>query len=85
MILPIHIIIALASVGAATFAFARPSKLALYASSALVVLTLATGTYLVMSLHAPLVQACTTGLAYLACVSTGIAGAWYRLARQTTK
>ncbi|HKU18030.1 MAG TPA: hypothetical protein VJP80_02040 [Candidatus Saccharimonadales bacterium] len=81
MLLPIHIFIALASVLTATFSFVRPSKTSIHISSALVAATLLTGTYLVISMRAPLVQACITGIVYLAAVAFGIAGAYYRLSR----
>jgi hypothetical protein len=81
MILPLHILVALVSVALSTITFLRPSPRKLRASAALVALTLISGTYLVMSTHAPLVQSCVTGLVYLLGVSVALAGASYKLIR----
>lgn len=83
MALVLHVIIALASIAWTGYVFFAPSKTGLELSYALVALTLATGTYLVWSAHAPLLQACVTGLAYLAVVFSGILAARYRLAHAT--
>ncbi len=82
MIILLHVCIALLSIVSASWAFIRPSRRRIYLSCGLVVGTLLSGTYLVLSLHSPLMQTCETGLTYLAIVSFGIAGAWYRLARR---
>jgi hypothetical protein len=75
MVLLTHIAIALSSILFATFLYVKPSKNRFYGSYALVALTLISGTYLVLSMHANLVQACTSGLVYLLIVSFGIAAA----------
>lgn len=82
MVLVIHILIALASIVASGWAFLVPSKAKLRTSYTLVAATLASGTYLVLSTHTPLTQACLTGLIYLAIVSTGIALARRKLAKE---
>ena len=81
MILLFHIIIALSSVAYSTYLFFVPSKKKLYASYGLVGLTLASGTYLVVSTGAHILQSCLTGLVYIGVVSTVIVGARYRLAK----
>lgn len=81
MILLIHILVAVSSLGVTGYAFLAPSKLKLRVSYALVALTLASGTYLVLSTNARMVQACLSGLAYLGFVSAGIAAARLRLAK----
>ena len=80
----IHILIALFSLGSATFALITPTQRKLFVSYVLVALTLASGTYLVISLHAPLVRTCESGLAYLAVVGVLLAVTHYRLAALTT-
>lgn len=59
-----------------------PSRAKLYASYALIGLTLATGTFLVISLHSPILKTCMTGLAYLALVSSVLWIGQRRLAMQ---
>lgn len=66
---------ALASVVYTTHLFIAPAKRKFYIAYILVGLTLATGTFLVVATHAPVMQSCTTGLVYLAVVSFGIAAA----------
>lgn len=72
MILLFHVIIALSSLLYTTYAFLSPSKPKLYTSYSLVALTLASGTYLVLSTHTRLLPSCMTGLIYLGAVSSGL-------------
>jgi hypothetical protein len=81
MILLFHVVIALSSLAYTTYTFFLPSKSKLYASYALVALTLASGTYLVLSTHTRLLPACTTGLIYLGAVSSGLVLTNRKLAR----
>jgi hypothetical protein len=83
MILVFHILVALSSVGYTGYAFIAPSERKIRASYALIALTLASGTYLVVSTHAHMLEACMTGLIYLGVVLSGVAAAQYRLARAT--
>ncbi len=73
MLVFLHVIIALGSVVFTTYLFFYPTRYKFFAAYGLVAATLASGTYLVVSTHARLLQACTSGLIYLAVVSTGIA------------
>jgi hypothetical protein len=75
----LHIIIALTSLVYAGYTFFSPSQNKLRFSYSLVVLTLLSGTYLVMVTHSPLMAACTSGLIYLAVVLSGLAAAHYKL------
>lgn len=84
MILILHILIALSSVAYSGYACLSPTKDKLRASAALVVLTLASGTYLVLSTHAPLTQACLSGLTYLGIVSVLIGLAYAKLAKENS-
>jgi len=79
MALLLHIVIATASLGAVTYAFFSQSHAALRASYALVALTLASGTYLVVTMHANLLSACASGLAYLTIAACGIIATRARL------
>jgi hypothetical protein len=72
MIVLLHIIIALSSIGFTTYAYLRPSGAKLHVAYGLVGLTLASGFYMVWSAPTHMVQACTSGVLYLALVSIGI-------------
>ena len=80
MIVLIHVLIALASVAFSTYALFAPSYAKLKTSYSLVGLTLASGTYLVISTHSNMLSSCITGLVYLAVVSAIIAVAHRKLA-----
>ena len=84
MVLITHIFLALASVAYTTYVFFTPSRAKLRFSYALVASTLATGTYLVVSTHAPMLQSCMTGLLYTGAVSIGLVSAHKKLASQET-
>lgn len=70
MILLLHVVIALAGLMASGWAFWRPSKGGIITSYSLLILTMASGTYLVLDRHAGLVGACFSGLTYLAITLT---------------
>lgn len=81
MELVIHILIALASIASSTYAFLSPSKNRLKVSYGLVAATLASGTFLVVSMHANMVSACMSGLLYLGFVASLLSLANARLAK----
>jgi hypothetical protein len=81
MILITHILIALLSVAAATYIIFKPSKNSLYATYALIASTLVTGTFLVISSSAHVLQSCLTGLVYVSIVSVGVVAAHVKLSR----
>ena len=68
MILILHIVIALSSIVVASYAYMRPSMAKLNATYGLIAATLASGTYLVMIAPAHMIQACVSGMVYLAIV-----------------
>jgi hypothetical protein len=80
MLILIHVIIALSSIGFTTYLAISPSQAKLRLSYVLVALTLVTGTYLVVSTGSNLLKSCLTGLVYLAVVTAGIVAARHRLA-----
>lgn len=80
MLLLTHIIIALASLVSTTYLAFSPSRGKFYASYVLIGLTLATGTYLVVSLHAPMLKTCLTGLIYLGVAVAGVVVGYRRWA-----
>jgi len=85
MILLSHIIIALASVGYTTYVFFSPSTAKLRASYALVAMTIASGTYLVVSNPASMLHTCISGLAYTGAVTVGILAVRHKLAAEKDK
>ncbi len=82
MILLLHVFIALSSIAYSTYAFFAPTARKLHVSYGLVAATLASGTWLVVSTHASLVQSCISGLVYLATLSVVLVAARYKLAKQ---
>ena len=79
MLVFIHALIALGSLGYATYLFISPAKSRFSVAYTLVAMTLASGTYLVVSTGSHLLQACTTGLLYLGFVSAVIISARRKL------
>lgn len=75
----LHVIIALASIGLASYAYVRPSVSTLRASYVFVGMTFASGFYLVWSSPAHMIQACMSGLVYLGIISVAIVAARHRL------
>lgn len=80
----IHVAIAIASMSYTSYLFFRPSKAGIRTAYGLVGATLASGSYLVVSLNAQLLSACITGLIYLAAVTIGLVFANLRLAANQT-
>jgi hypothetical protein len=84
MALLLHITIALLSILVTTYIFLSPSKAALRGSYVLIILTLASGTYLVASTQTHIVQSCLMGLIYLSISVVGLASAHRRLALEVS-
>lgn len=85
MILATHIIIALTSVVYSTILLITPSKTKLHITYALVALTIASGTLLVVSMPSHMVSACESGLAYISIVLVAILLAQRRLAKEKVR
>jgi hypothetical protein len=83
MILIFHLASALLSIIVSSTALFRPSQRKLRTSYVLIGTTFASGTYLVIATSSPLLQACLSGITYLAVVAVLTAVARWRLARQT--
>lgn len=81
MALLIHIIIAVTSVAFTTLLFVLPTRTKFRINYALIGLTLATGTYLVVSTNTSMLKACMSGLFYITLVTAGTVAARYRFAR----
>ena len=85
MILFTHIVVALAGLASATYLFFRPSAIALKTSYGLLAATFGSGTLLVVSTGAHLLEACMMGLLYTGAVSFGIVSARRKLAGQKVR
>lgn len=83
MMILLHVLIALTSIITAGYTLFNPSVLKLRLNYCLIASTLASGTYLVISTHSSMVQACTSGLVYLAIVSSGLIPAKIKLASRS--
>jgi len=81
MLLPLHILTAIASLGLSTYAFFYPSKPKLRFSYGLIAATLASGFYLVWSSPSHMASACITGLAYVGIVAAATVATRHKLAR----
>jgi hypothetical protein len=84
MALIIHIIIALSSIAFTSLLFFAPSAVKFRVNYLLIGLTLATGTYLVVSTNAPMLKACMSGLVYIGIVTLGTIAARYKYEQQQT-
>ena len=85
MLILLHVTVALLSMIYTSLLLVVPRQAGFKVAYGLVGLTLASGTYLVISLRTHILETCISGLAYLAAVTTGLALAKYRLAKQTSK
>ncbi len=81
MIVILHVFIALMSIVHITFAYFRPTKRQLYVSYSFVALTLISGVGLVVTEPTHMIQACTSGLVYLATMTVAIMATSVKLAR----
>lgn len=77
-----HIIVALASLVLTAMTFFQPSRLKLRLSQILITATLASGTFLVLTMHVNLLRVCSVGLIYTAVVVFGIVSIQRRLAAE---
>jgi len=79
MLVLLHVVIAFSSMVYTGYTYFRPAKTRLRISEGLVALTLASGTYLVVSTHSPMLQACLMGLIYLAATLAAIIAAYKKV------
>lgn len=72
MVILIHVVIACISVGYTTFLLFSPSKTKLIITYILFCMTVVSGTYLIITMPAHMMQTCLEGLGYMAFVIGGI-------------
>lgn len=83
MVILIHIIIALSSIIIATLAFFKPSSRTLIISYGFIIATIASGTYLLITVPSHILQSCLTGLGYLTVISLVMVATHVRLNQRT--
>jgi hypothetical protein len=81
MIVFLHVFIALMSIAHVTYTYFRPTRKQLFISYSFVGLTVASGVGLVVLEPAHMIQACTSGLIYLAIMTVAIMATNVKLAR----
>lgn len=64
-----HVVIAIISIILASITFFKPSMKKLYASYGLILATVASGTFLLVSSPSHILESCLTGLSYLTVIS----------------
>jgi hypothetical protein len=84
LLVVLHVFIALSSMAYSTYIFFSPTKDRLRVNFAFIIMTLLSGSYLVVAKPAHMVESCTIGLFYLGFVGIGVVVARRKLARQET-
>lgn len=79
MVILIHVIIALTSIVIASVAFFRPSIKKLMVSYGFILGTIASGTYLLVTVPSHILESCLMGLSYLVVVTSATIAAHVRL------
>ncbi|MBX4190602.1 hypothetical protein KW794_00780 [Candidatus Saccharibacteria bacterium] len=85
MLLVLHIIVALLGISLTTYAFFSPSAYKIKVSYLMVLLTIASGTVMVIKEHLNILSLCLSGLLYVGFTVSGLIAASHRLAKQTQK
>jgi ABC-type microcin C transport system permease subunit YejB len=80
MIIFTHVVFALLGLAQASYGMLFPSRGKVRATYLLTLATFASGIYLVWSTHAPLLEACLSGMAYLTLILAATFATRYRLA-----
>jgi len=79
MIILIHVIFAITSIITASFTFFNPTIKKLIASYGLIVGTVGTGTYLLVTVPSHLLESCIMGIAYLTVIAFATVAAHTRM------
>lgn len=81
MLIFTHVAIAILGLMQATYGLISPSRAKVRVTYTFTIATITTGTYLAWSLHSSIVQACESGLTYMALILAATLATRYRLAR----
>jgi hypothetical protein len=79
MIILIHVIVAIASIIMASLALLHPTMKKLIASYGLIIATVASGTFLLVSFPGSILRTCLMGVSYLVVVTVATAATHVRL------
>jgi hypothetical protein len=82
MLLILHVSAALAGIGMSTYSFISPSLARIRFSFGLVLLTVASGTVIIIKNHLSILSVCLSGLLYIGFTISGLVAASHRLAKQ---
>jgi hypothetical protein len=85
MLLLIHILSALGGIGLTTYSYLAPSVTKIRYSYGLVLLTIASGTIIIVKNHLSILSICLSGLLYVGFTVSGLVAASRRLARQENR
>jgi len=77
-----HVIVAFISLALTAYVFMRPSVALLRASAVLIAGTLASGTFLVATKPAHMLETCVMGIIFVALTTTGTVAARHKLAAE---
>ncbi|HXY18088.1 MAG TPA: hypothetical protein VEH48_01550 [Candidatus Nitrosopolaris sp.] len=80
MVVAVHVIIALLSIAYSSYLLFSPSRKGFFMTYALVAATIASGTYLAISTHTPILKACLAGLLYISVILVLVVNAQRRFA-----
>jgi hypothetical protein len=85
MLLVLHIFAALSGIGLTTYSYLSPSLAKIRYSYGLVILTIASGTAIIIRDHLSILSICLSGLLYIGFTVSGLIAASHKLAKQTHK
>jgi len=85
MLLIIHIFAALAGIGMSTYSYLAPSVSKIRYSYGLVLLTIASGTVIIIKNHVSILSVCLSGLLYIGFTVSGLVAAQHKLAKVESK
>lgn len=85
MLLLLHVLAALGGIGMSTYSFLSPSLPKIRFSYGLVLLTIASGTIIIIKNHLSILSVCLSGLLYIGFTVSGLIAASHRLAKQANK
>lgn len=79
MIVLLHVLIAIAGIGVASYSLLKPSTKKILTSYGFMIATVASGTFLLLTTPANILKTCLTGLLYLTVTLTITIAAHYRM------
>jgi hypothetical protein len=84
MLLVLYIIAALSGIGLSTYSFISPTDGRIKSAYAMVMLTVLSGTIIIIKDHLSILSVCLSGLLYIGFTVSGLIAAQHRLTKQET-